>query len=717
MDPELKDFLDKLVKAINEDKVSPQQARARISARAKDTRELRQLSNEFERLIKTTGITAKLQQEHIKAIQKEIEARNQSEKILDDFKDTAKKVKDTFIGLGDATTDGANRISYYSGALANVPFVGSAIDAFGKSLDFNVENFRSLSSVGADFGKSLVGLRQAAREATLPLKEFTDLVGTESRLFAGLFGSVTEGAKQFSMLARGVRDQLVPQFAGLGLTTENYLDFLGTFLEIQRTQGRRQFQSQEETNAQLTAYVTVLDRVTKLTGISRDQLNEQVRAQREDAVFQNFLRTLEPARAAELQTLTAGLQSLNPALGDAVKNILATGFPLGEFEGTLVGTTDGLLDNILALREGSMSIGQFTTNLNDIASNFQNSFGPEVLRAGGIIGDVGNSLITITSRFGDLQKVLGEQALQGTDFTRSLTETQESLLKFKSAAEGLQTDFLGTVGPRIAQALGITSEKLDDMTTGILKFSKENKTLLAGLTGAVSVFSSVFDYAKLTGATFAGTYAGVRAASVGLGNVIGKSLSFLGRGAGAVGTAGLGVGLLAGAADKDASQGERLLSAAGSTASFAATGALVGSIIPGLGTLTGAIIGGALGAVANIGAVTRERGGKLNESQLALVGEAGPELFIPKTSGDIVPMVKAQDGRATLNTNAAGMTKDDIDRLSLIGQQQITAFKSFNDINNKIEQHLNTLVGISAKTEKNTDMGTRKLAKLSPNLV
>ena len=59
-----------------------------------------------------------------------------------------------------------------------------------------------------------------------------------------------------------------------------------------------------------------------------------------------------------------------------------------------------------------------------------------------------------------------------------------------------------------------------------------------------------------------------------------------------------------------------------------------------LGGLFGRIFGGPVGAAAGSavgGAVSRAHGGPLSRGQAALVGERGPELFIPNTAGRIVP--------------------------------------------------------------------------------
>jgi hypothetical protein len=89
----------------------------------------------------------------------------------------------------------------------------------------------------------------------------------------------------------------------------------------------------------------------------------------------------------------------------------------------------------------------------------------------------------------------------------------------------------------------------------------------------------------------------------------------------------------------------------------AATGALVGSFVPVIGTAIGAAIGGILGgfggyfgggsgvqssqqSIAEINAAAglegMAKGGPVNANTPYIVGEKGPELFMPKNAGDII---------------------------------------------------------------------------------
>ena len=683
--------------------------RTKIRAGQLSTGDTQQAIKAFKNLAQNSKNLNDEQKKQIADLEKFAKSIENSIRIVGDFNSTLGKITGSLFGLGDATVTGAEKIGYYTNALQDVPLIGKSIDALGQSLDFNIDNFRSLASVGADFGQSLIQLRVVARDALLPLREFTDFIGSETNTLAGLFGSVNQGTAAVSQLARGVRENLIPQFAGLGITTENYLDFLGTFLELQRTQGRREFQSQEQTTAALSNYTLVLDAVTKLTGVQRDQLNDAIRRQGADAKFQIFLQGLETDRALRLQTFIAGLDSLNPALGDAVKNIVSTGFPLGEFESNLVATSGNLMSNIQALRAGTIDIGAFAQGLAGSADAFTNKFNPAVLATNTSIGEVGNALISFRRNFTSLDEITRQQLAAGDGLTSQIGVTQESFRQFKSQIEGLQTGFLQSFGPNFASFLGFTTDGINDLTTAVQKMVVETPKTTASAVASASLLKYGVNFSKEVGIIATG----VKLGNLKLEGRLGRLAGSVGRGAGrlGIGGAGLGLGLGAGElAEQSESFGGRALGVAGA----AASGALLGSVIPGVGTTIGAIAGGLYGLARAIDLPERATGGPLSANQLALVGERGPELFLPSTSGMVEPI-----GNKTLTTTSAISAADtarDARFETLLGTQN-TTFKQFADISARMEKHLNTLLGISARTEQNTGTATRRLANLSGSLV
>ena len=687
--------------------------KGKVRSGALTTSQTQQAVKAFSDLAKNSKNLTDEQKNQIKDLKEFTKSVEKSTKVMAGLNSTVNKITGTLFGLGDASVTGAEKIGYYTQAMQDVPLVGKAINDLGKSLDFNIDNFRSLASVGADFGQSLVQLRVVARDALLPLREFTDFIGSEASTLAGLFGSVNQGTAAVSQLARGVRQDLIPQFAGLGITTENYLDFLGTFLELQRTQGRTEFLNQEQTTAALSNYTMTLDAVTKLTGVQRDQLNDSIRAQGADAKFQIFLKGLDTERALRLQTFIAGLDALNPALGGAVKNIVSTGFPLGEFESNLVATGGAFLQNTLALRNGTMDIGQFAQGLSNSADQFTNNFGPAVLATNTSISDVGNSLIAFKRNFASLDEITRQQLEAGDGLTGQIGITEESFRQFKSSIEGLQTGFLQAFGPSFGGFLGDISSGLDNTTKAITNMSINAPKSTAAAVAAAQALKYSVNYGKEIGIIAAGTALGTK----GLSGRMGQMAGSVGKVAGRLGVAGIGVGLGLGAgefAEQAETTGGKALGVAGA----AASGALIGSVIPGVGTLIGAGVGAGVGALYGLAkaydAPERAAGGPLVANQLALVGERGPELFLPNSSGQVAPLASG-NGKSSTTVSASETAKNN--KFNEILSEQSASFKQFANISAMMEKHLNTLVGISAKTEKNTETSTRRLANFSTSLV
>ena len=629
-------------------------------------------------------------------------------RILDDINSTGRKLTNTFFSLGDAAVTGKDNISFFTESVRNFPFVGAAVADLGKSLDFNIDQFRSLASVGADFSGSLVQLRIASRDAFLPLLEFTDLVAKNSSQLAGLFGSVNQGAVELSKLTRSVRSNLIPEFAGLGITTENLNEFLGTFFELQRIQNRSQFRDQEQATQAIRSYTIEVDRIARLTGVQREALNDAIRAQRDDSVFQAYLRGLSVDQANQQQALVAGLQGLNPAVGDAVKNILSTGFPLGEFESTLVGTTDGLLDNILALKSGEIGTVEFTNRLATSSKQFANTFDPAVLRAGGAIGEVGNNLLALNRNFANLDELTEEQRLNIQNFTAQIGQAQEQLRILGSQFEGLNTAALSTLGPGLGLLLSGTNKTLEGVNNAVNFLSNKAPELVAAavITGQAGKY--IFDYIGQVGIIAAGTSIGFRGIGGTLKALSGtvpllKTVLFTLTRSIAVLTVALNALAGLGKATNPETRGEGVGQIAGSLGGYfagRAGGAFIGQRLGGfLGTMAGPI-GTILGTVAG-GALGGAIGQIFDSRDVGTIGATG----LPSEPSDII--TKVQKGERVLTpkeTEAynSGMSSSQLGALLEANQQMVKS--------------LNTLVGISAKTEKNTETSTRRLANFG-NLV
>ncbi len=702
MDEEL---LNKIASSTDKNNVAVQNLVAELKRQAKSGgmkfRDVQRLGDELKKLSKN----AKEGGEEFKQLAQEVDKLAKSisvgKKIQEDINSTTKNLASSFFALGNAATTGTDRIQFFTESVRNFPFAGAAIADLGQSLDFNIDNFRSLASVGADFNQSLIQLRLASREAFLPLTEFTDLVASNSTVLAGLFGSVNQSTAQLASLTRAVRSDLIPEFAGLGITTENLNDFLGTFFELQRIQNRTSFLDQEATTQAIRTYGIEIDKITRLTGVQREVINDSIKAQRDDAVFNLFLRGLGEEQETELRALVAGLTNLNSAVGEAVKNILATGFPLGEFEQTLVGTTDGLLDNILALRNNEISTTQFAQSLAASSKQFANTFDPAVARAVGPINSVAIAVQSLNRQFATQDQLLTEQTLGQQNLTAAIGTTQESFRRLQSQFQGLQTNVLEALAPGLTPLLNSTTTAVNAITNGVNFISQKAPGATAAAILTLQAGKYIFDYASQVGIIATGVRIGI----AGPRGLIASFRNFLPAIASAVRLLGLAVAGVA-AALTTLQSISKLFSEETRASGIGGVAGAIG------GAVAGRAIGGSIGAIGGpagiligttIGGIIGQQLGELVQSrQVGTVGATG----LPAEPASIITTVER--GERVLNaTETANLTNPTPD----------PRINTLVEANQQMVKSLNTLVGISAKTERNTENSTRKLANMSSNLV
>lgn len=708
------DIIDQLVKALKNDSTLYKSTQQQLRQQAKSTEEYEKLNRQLRAAIIDGRQLKKLKDEELDLLEKlngEFETNLKNlrieKKIKEDLNTVGKKLVDSLFGLGDAQTQNADKIEYYTRSFESFPFVGKAVNEFGKSIDFNVDVFKALASLGADFNQSLVNLRIGSRNTLLPLMEFVDLIKENSSNLALLYGTVNTGTSRISDLSREIRANLIPQFASFGVTTDELNEYLGTYLALQRVQGRQEYLSTATSTEALRSYTSELDKVAKLTGIQRQELDKAVRAQQADAVLQSYLAGLAPARETEVRTFIAGLKALSPELGSAVSNLVATGFPLSQFEQNLVALNPGLMDSALAFREGTLSSEEFNNRLRTIANSTQR-FDAGLIRGSEAVNASVTAFLPLKGTVTNFATLLNEQTKAQGGATGQVIELQESFRRFKSNIEGIQTVLLQQALPSLASGFGLTREKMDELGEKITKFGLEYPGLLTGAVVSAQAARYTIHYAKEVGLLGAGTAFGIRLA--GAGGFFGPG----GRGSAAVGAVGRGlgtagralpyVGAIAGVGynakelmdDNPDNNKRAILGLIGAT-----MGGLLGLVVGPMGAAIGASIGSAAGNALGSMVEPRFGGGPVMTGSQYLVGEKGPELFTPKTAGTV-----------TSNSDLVQMSKFQ----QMFGEQN-AAFKQFADLSAKMEKHLNTLVSINARTETNTGNAVRRLANLGTDLV
>ena len=290
----------------------------------------RQKLRQFNKSSAEYGKLSAILDKSIDIHEKNVEAQIKHKKAVE-------SVTRSVFGFGRAMATGEGSISAFTDNLKGFNAITDSIVNLGNRLDTNIETFRGLAETGASFGQSIVELRRASADAALPLDDFAALVRDNAVNLAALFGSTTEGAKRVAQLAAGFRSANIDALAPLGFTVDEINETLLQNLERQRRTFNFEGRADKSNMASALAYAQQLDRLAKLTGIQRKELQAQVEQQMSNERFQAMLAGQTRETGQRLETFAATVGSISPELAEGFQDLIANaGVPVTEAALSLV---------------------------------------------------------------------------------------------------------------------------------------------------------------------------------------------------------------------------------------------------------------------------------------------------------------------------------------------------------------------------------------------
>tara|TARA_B100001094_G_scaffold269621_1_gene273907 strand:- start:174 stop:1619 length:1446 start_codon:yes stop_codon:yes gene_type:complete len=285
-------------------------------------------------------------------------------------------------------------------------------------------------------------LRRAAADAVLPLGKFTDLIGTNSGLLAKLFGSVDQGIPQIVGLTSRLRDITEEEFAKFGLTLDDTSGFLTTFLELERARGNVQNLSQAQLLAGTKEYTKNLVILSKLTGQSVDELNNQNMLMAADGVFQSQLTKMA---AGDAQLLSNSIGTLPGPLQQLAKEVIGLGAPISDTSRELTAISDGRFNDAIQAFQRDLDPVAFSNAIKTISGDVMRggeAFGEAAL-AGGGFGEALNAVVQSIGKAVDPSVIQNELDAVG-DNIKNLRNITSS---FDRVASKLQIDRFELLAP------------------------------------------------------------------------------------------------------------------------------------------------------------------------------------------------------------------------------------------------------------------------------
>ena len=361
--------------------------------------------------------------------------------------------------------------------------------------------FRQLAQTGANFGQSIIQMRTAAAGSALPLDDFARLVGSNSEALAALRGSATQGAEFIAGLSNALRTDAVPQLATLGFTVDEINETMLMNLERQRRTGMFDANATQFNIDSAIRFGKQLDRLAKLTGVQRDQLQKEIEAAQSNERFQAFLQGTTEETRQRLDTFAGTISTLAPGLAEGMQDLIANaGVPVTDSALALVQNIPEARKVVQDLINGSITTEQALIQMRDASSKSVDRFKSATVTGQVEFLRLQGDVINLGKRLMDVNAVLAETAPEMADnITTGLTQFEDASKRMGSATQSLETAFLAFTGNLLGDATSAVNTGLTGLSKAILGLPG---FIAAGLYGTGKLLQGGLALLKDTGPTY-----------------------------------------------------------------------------------------------------------------------------------------------------------------------------------------------------------------------
>lgn len=313
----------------------------------------------------------KAQDLYTKSIRESTTSQNEYTTALGDATDKLYNFGKELLVGGDRLSDFANNL--FGG--------GSVLTRFVGYVDGVIDNFRSLSSVGATFGNSMFEMITVSADAAMTLDSFVQMIRTNSDALARFGGTVSNGARFMADFSKDVRLGIGRDFFAMGMTIEDINEGLIGYLDLETMRGRRNLRNDANLQASAANYITQLDLLARLTGKQKSALIQTQAALQTDAKLRNNINRvaarLGDEAANQLRNIYTFQRETLPGFNDALLD-LSDGVAQSDIGRALESVAPGITRFSMAVANGEISQEEYVRRM-------QTEFGPRLQQFAGTL--------------------------------------------------------------------------------------------------------------------------------------------------------------------------------------------------------------------------------------------------------------------------------------------------------------------------------------------
>jgi hypothetical protein len=445
----------------------------------------------LKRTTKSQQLNLEQNNKNRKSIADEIERRDQLNKRIEEEKEKRKKFMDGLrdvVGVLDsignvigktlsfALSTATPKVTDFTDALSGIPIIGPIIGAVGKAMQEQIDIFRELSSVGADFGSGMHTMRTMAARAGLPLGVFAKAITENSSALAQLGGSTTAGARIFTAVNRSLQGPFQQGLARLGFSMEETAELTAGYLAIQTKLGRAQSMNQTEINAGTKEHLLQLDLLARVHGMSRKEAQKLLDQQAQDKRFKLFYAQMGDNK--ELQGFFAGLTNANKDFSDGMADLMMNnGVPSANNDTArsialnsprLVKLSMQLRNNSISQDEANRVIREEAVRMGELAKTTGKT------QAG--FANLGSPVFDVVAAMLGLKKIGAELTAEEKKQLKAKEDSTKNQANFDKALMSLRESMYKALLPLI----GYVERNIVSITKALEKFVREFVKIMEG---------------------------------------------------------------------------------------------------------------------------------------------------------------------------------------------------------------------------------------------
>ena len=348
------------------------------------------------------------------------------------------------------------------GIASAIPYVGDAlqgvIEGAAEVSKFMIGqfskaygNFEKLADTGVI--STFDELQQASATMGLTFSDVDKVLSKYSKELSNFNGSALDGRKRLQEIAYETK-KVGESFQVIGISASDFADMQMGYIAQQQRSAAGKNLTDKQLAAGTIRYIEELDTLSKLTGISRKELQDQMMERNRNARYLAGIAGLEPETKKNVDRLISQFSALDSEFAEGMQDLIASG-------GAPI--TDKAKAAMLALGQGGMNVGEEIQKLKSggdprefysLSTNALKRYGTQ---------------ITSVVKYVGADNIIGKSYLASQN-AQNLTQEQlakieEDIIK-KRNAEVSATDTEGKKLAETRRSMYNTTKSIDLLATG-----------------------------------------------------------------------------------------------------------------------------------------------------------------------------------------------------------------------------------------------------------